>query len=83
MVSSPHLKAFVLLDIYVYVLAFSQWHSELRVPLQQLRVTVGVWVHSLAWHSRSKGSGIAAGVAQLQSLSQELPYAMGMAIKKI
>ena len=29
-----------------------------------------------------KGSGVAADVAQIQSLTWELPYASGMAIKK-
>ena len=28
------------------------------------------------------GSGVAIAIAQIQSLAQELPYAMGVAIKK-
>ena len=45
-------------------------------------VSAELWVQSLAWHSGLKGSGVAAAVAQIQSLAQELPCAVGVAIKK-
>ena len=38
-------------------------------------------VRSLGWHSGLKGSGVAAAAAWIQSLAQELPYAVGAAVK--
>ena len=33
------------------------------------------------WEQWVKGSGVAAAVAQIQSLTQELPFATGVAMK--
>ena len=40
-------------------------------------VAVGVWDRSLAWRSSLKDP-----VDQVQSLAREVPYAVGVAIKK-
>ena len=46
------------------------------------RVAEEVQVPSPAWSTVLKGSGIATALAQIQSLAQKIPYAMGAAIKK-
>ena len=59
----------------------------LEFPLWQsgINLTAAAWVaaearaQSLAWHRGVKGSGVAAAVIQIQSLAQELPYAVGVA----
>ena len=62
-------------------LEFPLWHSGLRIRLQQLgsrrhgfNSQPSMWV---------KGSGVAAGAAEIQSLAQKLPLAVGLAIKII
>ena len=63
----------------------AQWVKD---PITMAQVSVEVWVQSLAQHSRLKVSGIATVAAQviamawIQSLTQELPYALGAAIKE-
>ena len=67
---------------------FPLWHSELRTLLQCLGVTLEGWVQSLTSHNWLKGSNTAttmvyvSAVPWIQSLGQEHPYAVSMAIKK-
>ena len=42
--------------------------------------TAEAWVSSPAQHSGLKGSSVVAAAAQIQSLAQELPYAVGVTI---
>ena len=62
----------------------AQW---VKGPTAATWVTVEAQVPSLAWCSGLNGSSIAAAVAwvaaaaQIQSLAQELPYAMDAAVK--
>ena len=57
-------------------------------PTSAALVPAEVWVQSPTQHSGLKGSSIAAapaqvtGVAQIQSLAWEFPYALGATIKK-
>ena len=55
-----------------------QW---VKNPASAALVPVEVRVQSPAPEQWVKGSGVAAAVAQIQSLAQELPYAAGVAIK--
>ena len=54
----------------------------LRITLQQLRSLQRQQVQSLAQMQRVKGSDVATAVNSNSSLAQELPYAVGVAIKK-
>ena len=56
----------------------AQWVKNLTVVAQ---VAVEVWVQSppVQW---VKGSSMATAAAWIQSLTWELPYAMGVAIKR-
>jgi len=55
-------------------LKFPLWHHGLRTQLWQHRSNPQLG-------TGDKGFGIAAAVAQIQSLAQELPYAISTAIK--
>ena len=57
----------------------AQWDKNLTVVAQ---VASEAWVQSLALVQWVKESSITTAVAQIQSLTQELPYAADMAIKK-
>ena len=52
-----------------------QWVKNLTAAAR------GHVVQSQAWHSVLKNPLLVAAMVQIQSLAQELPYAMGVAIK--
>ena len=56
----------------------AQW---IKNPTAAAQVTAEVWVGSLAWHSGLKDTAWIPAVAWAQSLAQELPYAVGVAIQ--
>ena len=66
---------------------FPLWCSGVGILLQSGQVTVEMWVQPPA-QQWIKGSGVATAAtqvtasAQIQSLTLELPYAAGIAIKK-
>ena len=61
------------------VLAVVQWVKNLTAAAW---VDAETWVQSLPCPLQwVKGSGVAPAVAQIQSLAQEFPYAVGMVIK--
>ena len=63
----------------------AQW---VKNPTAALQVIAEAWVQSPVWHSSFQRSGVVIAAIQvtagpqIQSLAQEPPYAMGVAIKK-
>ena len=58
---------------------FLLWHSGLRIQMQWLSGGTGSIPSPAQW---VKGSSVASAAAWTQSLAGELPYAMGVALKK-
>ena len=56
--------------------------QQVKNPNAAVRVTAEVWVQFPAQHSGLKDPMEIAAVAQIQSLAQELPYAMHAAKKR-
>ena len=51
-------------------------------PTAAVWVTAEAWVRSLAQCSGLKDPGLVTAAAQIQSLAQELPYTVGVVLKK-